>query len=172
MQLLGSSLFTVNYLMLGAVMGGLMNILAVVRAVLFVNKERWRLNDKLLIGGLTVAFIATYVLEFTVLGVTPTARNLIIEALPVIGMISVTVSFNMTGARTVRLMSITLNSPAWLVYNIYSGSIGAILCEVFSLVSLAIGIIRHDIKRKNKEDPSVATESGSESSEINRKDVE
>ena len=150
MQLFGSLLFTANYLMLGAVVGGLMNGLAVLRAIAFLYKDKWHLNEKALVGSFIAAFVASYVLAFTVFGVEPILKNFIIELLPVTGMCSVTVSFNMKNATAVRIIGITLSSPGWLVYNVCSGSIGAILCEVFSLVSLAIGIIRHDIKRKPK----------------------
>ena len=150
MQLFGSLLFTANYLMLGAVVGGLMNGIAVIRAILFIYKDRLRINDKILIGSLIAAFVASYVLAFSVLGVEPSPKNFIIEALPVIGMSAITVSFNMKNATAVRIIGITLSSPGWLVYNVCSGSIGAILCEVFSLASLAVGILRHDIKRKPK----------------------
>ena len=150
MQLFGSLLFTANYLMLGAVVGGLMNGLAVLRAIAFLYKDKWHLNEKALVGSFIAAFVASYVLAFTVFGVEPILKNFIIELLPVIGMCSVTVSFNMKNATAVRIIGITLSSPGWLVYNVCSGSIGAILCEVFSLASLAIGIIRHDIKRKPK----------------------
>ena len=150
MQLFGSLLFTANYLMLGAVVGGLMNGIAVIRAIAFLYKDKWHLNEKILIGSFIAAFIASYVLAFTVFEIEPIPKNFIIEILPVIGMSAVTVSFNMKNATAVRIIGITLSSPGWLVYNVCSGSIGAILCEVFSLASLAIGIIRHDIKRKPK----------------------
>lgn len=147
MQLFGSLLFTANYIILGAIMGGIMNALAVLRAIAFLYKDKLRINNVILIGIFVFLFIGSYVLSFTVLGTEPSAKNLIIEALPVIGMCSVTVSFNMKNATAVRFVGITLNSPGWLVYNVCSGSIGAILCEVFSLISLLVGIIRHDIKK-------------------------
>ena len=151
-QIFCSLIFTANYLMLGAVVGGLMNGIAVIRAIFFLYKDKWHLNEKLLIGSFIAAFIASYVLAFTVFEVEPIPKNFIIEILPVIGMSAVTVSFNMKNATAVRIIGITLSSPGWLVYNVCSGSIGAILCEVFSLASLAVGIIRHDIKRKPKEE--------------------
>jgi hypothetical protein len=48
------------------------------------------------------------------------------------------------------MLGITLHSPLWLTYNVFVFSIGGILCEAFSLASLAIGIIRYDIRRKPK----------------------
>lgn len=151
-QLFGGMLFTINFFMIGAMTGAVMNVLAIIRALLFLYKDKLRLNDKLLVGGLFLSFIASYVLTFTIFGVEPKPINFIIEALPVIGMCSATVSFNMKNAARIRLLGITLSSPTWLIYNIYYGSIGAILCEAISIVSIAIGMIRHDIKRKPKEE--------------------
>ena len=151
-QMFGGALFTVNFLLLGAITGAIMNVLAVVRALLFLYKDRLRLRDEVLVGGLILSFIISYVLAFTLFGVEPSARNLILEALPIIGMSAATVSFNMKNATAVRLIGITLSSPSWLIYNIFAGSLGAILCEAFSIASIAIGICRHDIKRKPKEE--------------------
>ena len=39
-QLGGSILFAVNYLMLGALVGGILNAVGIVRALVFLNKER------------------------------------------------------------------------------------------------------------------------------------
>ncbi len=151
-QLFGGAFFTVNFMLLGATTGAIMNVLAMVRALLFLYKDKLKLNDKILVGSLIAAFVVSYILAFTALGVEPTAKNFILEALPIIGMSAATVSFNMKNAAAVRLIGITLSSPSWLIYNIFVGSIGAILCEAFSIASIAIGIIRHDIKRAAKEE--------------------
>lgn len=38
-QLGGSTLFAINYLMLGAVVGGILNAVGIVRALVFLNRE-------------------------------------------------------------------------------------------------------------------------------------
>ena len=151
-QLFGGALFMINFLLLGAITGAIMNGLAIVRALLFLYKDKLKLNDKILVGSLIAAFVISYILAFTVLGVEPTVKNFILESLPIIGMSAATVSFNMKNAAAVRLIGITLSSPSWLIYNIFVGSIGAILCEAFSIASIAIGIVRHDIKRASKKE--------------------
>lgn len=146
-QLFGGLLFAANYLLLGAITGALMNGLAVVRAILFLYKDKLHIKDKLLVGGFILAFLVSYALTFTIFGVEPTAKNFILEALPIIGMSAATISFNMKNAKAVRFMTLILGSPSWLIYNIFVGSLGAILCEAFSIISIIIGIIRHDIKK-------------------------
>ena len=149
-QLFGGALFTVNFLLLGAVTGAIMNVLAIVRALLFLYKDKLKINDRVLVIGLIATFLGVYVLTFTAFGVEATLKNLIVEALPVIGMSAATLSFSMKNGTAIRIIGITLSSPSWLVYNIFVFSIGAILCEAFSIVSIAIGIFRHDINRKSK----------------------
>ena len=43
-----------------------------------------------------------------------------------------------------------VSSPAWLIYNIISLSIGAICCEVFSLISILVGLLRLDREKNEK----------------------
>ena len=39
-----------------------------------------------------------------------------------------------------------ISSPLWLIYNIANFSIGAIICEVLSLCSILVGMLRLDRK--------------------------
>lgn len=145
-QFFGSVLFALNFLMLGALVGGILNIIGIVRALVFMNKEKFHADRPIWLWGFIAAYLATYVLTFTVFGQEVTILNLVIEALPVIGMTAITVGFRMTDARAVRRMGL-ISSPSWLIYNIANGSIGAICCEVFTLGSILIGMLRLDRKK-------------------------
>lgn len=145
-QFFGSVLFALNFLMLGALVGGILNIIGIVRAAVFLNKEKLHADHPLWLWGFIAAYLATYVLTFTVFGTDPSILNLVIEALPVIGMTAITLGFRMTDAKAVRRMGL-ISSPSWLVYNIANGSIGAICCEVFTLGSILIGMLRLDRKK-------------------------
>ena len=147
MQLIGSLFFGVNYLMLGAYVGALLNIMGVIRAVVFLFKEKLRADKWPWLVGFSLCYVATSVLNFTVLGKTPTAFNLLIELLPVVGMVALNIGYMLKDAADVRKCGL-VSSPAWLIYNIVIGSWGAILCEVFSLVSIVVGIWRLDRKKK------------------------
>ena len=68
---------------------------------------------------------------------------LILEILPVIGMTALSVGFRMKSASAIRKLGL-ISSPAWLIYNISVGSWGATLCEAFTLLSIFIGMLRHD----------------------------
>lgn len=145
-QLFGSALFALSFLMLGAMIGGILNFIGIIRALVFMNKEKLHADKPIWLWGFIAAYLVTYVLTFTVFGQEVTTLKLLIEALPVIGMTALTLGFRMTDAKAVRCMGL-ISSPSWLIYNIASGSIGAIACEVITLASILIGMLRHDRKK-------------------------
>ena len=147
-QLVGNVLFAANMLMLGAYVGGLLNVIAIGRAIVYMKKEQIKLPTWVLNASFIFLYIVSYVLVFTVFGKEFTVINAILEMLPVIGMTALTFGCAGTNAKAIRLCGL-INSPCWLIYNSVSFSIGGILCEIISLVSLATAMIRLDLK-KNK----------------------
>ena len=147
----GSSLFSVNMLMLGAVTGGLMNILGAVRSLVYVNKDKLPISVKLINAMFISAYLISYVLSFTVFGTEPSARNLILELLPIIAMIAMTIAFAGSNSKIIRLSGF-ISSPCWLTYNIFNNAIGGIICEMFVLVSIISALIRIDILGKKEEE--------------------
>ena len=146
-QLLGVALFCVNFFLLGAFAGSFLNAVAVIRALVFLNKEKLRADRFLWLAGFTLIYLASYLLTFTLFGKEASLSNLLIEFLPVIGMVATTVSFRYTDAKTIRRFGL-ISSPCWLIYNLFAGSIGAICCEVLSLGSVLLGMWRLDRKKK------------------------
>ena len=142
-QLGGALLFCVNFLLLGAYVGGILNAVAAVRAVVFLNKEKLHADGPVWLAGFTAVYLLSYVLTFTLFGKEASALNLIVEFLPVIGMTATTLSFRLTDAKAIRRYGL-ISSPSWLVYNIANVSIGAIVCEVLSLGSICLGMWRLD----------------------------
>jgi hypothetical protein len=82
-----------------------------------------------------------------VFGTEATPKNLAVEILPVVGMVITTVSFCLGRAKAVRVLGI-FNSPLWLTYNIFNFSLGGIITESVALISIVIGIVRYDLKKK------------------------
>ena len=145
-QLWGSVLFAVNFYLLGATVGAMMNVLSAIRAIVFLNREKLRANHPAWLVGFVAAFLLSYGLTFTLFGTEATLKNLLVEFLPVIGMTATTVSFRYTDAKTIRRFGL-ISSPSWLIYNLFAGSLGAIACEVLSLGSILLGIWRMDRKK-------------------------
>ncbi len=149
MQFVGSMLFAINMLMLGAITGGLMNFAGVVRALVFLNKKRLGEQKWLFAAGLSVFYIVLYILGFVVFGKEATVKNIMVEFLPVFAMIVMTVGFTVDGAKKTRIFGF-INSPPWLVYNIINWTIGGIICEVFCMSSIILGMVCYDRKDVNK----------------------
>jgi len=148
LQLFGSALFSLNYLLLGATVGGILNILSAVRAIVFLFKDRLKADKTAWFVAFIVSYVLVYILSFTVFGKEPTAFNLIIEILPVIAMLLITIGYRLKNAAAVRRCAL-ISSPAWLTYNIAVFSLGGIICEIFTLISILVGILRHDKKAKD-----------------------
>jgi hypothetical protein len=146
-MLFGSALFAVNFFLLEATVGALLNVLSAIRAIVFLNKQKLRADHPLWLVGFTATFLVSYVLTFTLFEKAATPVNLFAEFLPVIGMVATTVSFRSTDAKTIRKFGL-ISSPCWLIYNVANFALGGILCEVFSLGSIFIGMFRHDRKKQ------------------------
>jgi len=151
LQLIGSALFTVHFFMLGAYMGGLLNAIGIVRALVFLYKDKLKSDHIAWLFGFIGIYAICYFLTFTVFRTPFNFKNAIVEILPVIGMTAVTIAFGCKTPKNTRLLGF-VSSPCWLIYNIVSLSIGAICCEVISLISIAVGYLRLDRKKEKNED--------------------
>ncbi len=149
-QLVGSVLFGINYLLLGAMSGALLNVISIIRAIVFLKKDKLHADNILWTAGFIASYLASYALIFTVFGKAPTPFNLIVELLPVIAMIAINLSFRYADTKMVRRYGL-VSSPLWLAYNIASFSVGAIICETLNLFSITAGIIKLDVKRTKKD---------------------
>ena len=142
-QLLGTVLFSINFFMLGAFIGGILNLLAAIRALVFLFKKQLKADRLPWFIAFLASYIAVYVLNFTLFGKESTTINLIVEILPVIGMVALNIGYILKSAADVRKCGL-ISSPAWLIYNITVGSWGAIICEALTLISILVGMFRHD----------------------------
>lgn len=145
LQFFGASFFALNYLMLGAYIASMLNLVGVIRAVMFLKKDKTKVDRLGWVAVFGIAYVAAYVLNFTVLAKEPTVRNLIVEILPVIAMFATHLAYRCDSPKTLRYICL-VSSVSWLIFNIVNFAIGAILCEVFSLVSIAIATVRQGQK--------------------------
>lgn len=148
MQIFGSLLFCINYMMLGAYSGALLNLVAIFRAYVYSHREKCNAGHIGWFYGFCGAFALMYVLTFTVFGLKPSANNLLVELLPTAAMVLQTAGFRMNDANKVRVLC-ACSSPLWLVYNTVNFTLGGILCECFSICSNIIGLIRYRNMKEN-----------------------
>lgn len=135
MQICATTLFAIQYFLLGSYTGMAVDIVATVRGIVFYNKEKKWASSKI--------WIVAFCLMFAVSGIFTWQG---VSSLLVTGaMILNTFSFSCTKPVLVR-STILISSPLMLVYNILTGSIGGIINEICVELSSIIGLIRYDLK--------------------------
>ncbi|MBE6582635.1 MAG: YgjV family protein [Ruminococcaceae bacterium] len=148
-QLLVSALFAVNMLLLGGMIGGILNILGILRALVFMFKDKLRSDRPIWLIGFIALYVSVYVFNFAFVVNDPSVVDYIVEMLPVIGMISLTVGFGLKDSSHTRKCAL-INSPAWLVYNVIIGTWGGIICEILTIISVILGMFRHDLSKEKQ----------------------
>lgn len=150
LQMAANVLFIIHYFLLGALIGGCMNAISLIRAGVYAQRQdkKWAASPvwiPIFIG----AAAAMYVLAFCCFGIEWNVKNALVELLPVLGMVATTFAFRMEEAKWVRRLSL-LNSPVWLAYNAINRSLGGFLTEAFTLISILVGYLRLDRERRAK----------------------
>ena len=148
-QLLGSALFVVNFFLLNAFSGAILNLVAIIRALIFIYEDKVHADHPAWTIGLTGVYILSYVSVFTLFGKEPTVKNLILEVLPVIAMTVTTIAFRHKEDKILRRVAF-ISSPLWLTYNFIFFSLGGIIGEALNLSSAVVGTIRFDRKKEEK----------------------
>lgn len=148
-QFFGALFFSVNFFMIGGTIGGILNVVAAIRAVIFLNKERFRTDHIAWQIGFFLVFIASYVATFAVFKTPFDLYHAFVELLPVVGLGATTISFRYKDAAVIRKFAL-ISSPSWLIYNFVNFTLGGIACEVLSLISVFIGMARLDRKEKGE----------------------
>jgi hypothetical protein len=133
-QSIGSGLFLINYLMLGAYTGVLISIVSVTRSVLISA-----LNGKKKYPIVIALMVATVISGFFIY--TGIETVLMITAYVVF-----TASMLTKSSRLIRITQFTVASPLQLAHNIIVFSLGGILCESFNMISIIVSIFRLGLK--------------------------
>lgn len=138
-QIAATALFGLQYFLLGAYTGLALDIAGVLRDIVFYNKDKkWASSNW------WTVFWAAVMLVVGIFSYQNWISIFMIAA-----MVLNTISFSFTKPKLVRT-TILISSPLLLAYNILTGSIGGIINELFCEISSIVGILRYDVKRKDK----------------------
>jgi len=136
-----SSLYVLQYILLGALEGAAIDVLSAVGAVTAHNK------GKKFIANHLVLVIVLLNLLFLTAGLT--LYQNIFSLFPIAGAILQTSAFWLTSEKRIRQVSF-LGTPFWLIYNLacqaYGSAIGSVLC----MISIGSAIYRYDIHPARK----------------------
>ncbi len=138
--------FAVQYLLMGAYTGMVLDGVSAIRNVIFI-----RLVKK---GKSTTP----YIIFFSVLTVICCIAVWLavgwdgpISILVIIAKVLTSVAYGMKSTKKVRLLAFP-SSALWLVYNAYCFSLAGILTEIFTMTSIIVAAMRFKNKQENKQE--------------------
>lgn len=132
-QFVSSIMFGVQFFLLKAPVGALLNLIGMFRAFVFSHKDKaWARNR-----------IWLFLFCALCIGAGIYGWENWFSILPIVGMIFTTVAFWIEDPKLVRRISFP-SSPCWLVYNAVSGSVGGALTEVFIMCSILVASWRYE----------------------------
>lgn len=135
-QIIATALFGMQYYLLGAFTGAMLDAVGVVRDIVFYNKDKkWASGN---------VWTVVFSLMMVVFGIV--TYQGVASIFMIVSMVFNTITFSFTKPKLVR-RTILIASPFMLVYNILTGSIGGIINEIFAEISSVVGMFRHDFKK-------------------------
>ena len=138
MQTISTAMFCVHYYLIGAAPGLTLNIICILRNLIYYNRDK-----KIFSGWL---FPILFSLSQGIVGIFSWQGWYSI--LIIVGLMINTLFLALPSAQTIR-KSILLTSSLILVYDIFVLSIGGIINEALAILSSVIGIIR--LRKKEQE---------------------
>ena len=130
------ALYILQYLLLGALSGAVLDVLGIAASLLagFKNHPKMKRYMRFLIPLLYAAFILSGILTYTGF----------LDLFALAGVMLHTGAFFLEDEKKIRILSL-VGSPFWLVYNLTSLAIGSAIGDLLSICSIGIAIYRYDI---------------------------
>ncbi len=132
-------LYVVQYLLLFAFEGAVLDIVGIGASVLAQRKDTPLIKKHVK----TVAFLVNALIVAAGLLMYKNPFSL----LPMLGVLLHTGAFWFSNEKTIRIISL-IGSPCWLMYNLYSCAYGSALGDALTIGSIVLALIRYDFKRK------------------------
>ena len=136
LQVITAAVFIVHYLMIGAVSGMALNVVNLLKNIVYFFRSKKDSHDKII--------PAIFVILFAVVGIF--TWEAWYSVFVYVGLIIHAIGFALSDAQKSR-GSILISSPLVMLYNVFAQSYGGIVYEAVATVSAAIGLIRY---RKQK----------------------
>ena len=139
MQLIGSALFCVQFILLGAISGCVGLVINIIRNAMLMQYKQWHWVRRK-IWPIIISIIFTILLIPTWTGYA--------SLLPYIAAITSTFAYWTDNAFILRMTNLLCASPCWLIYDIIYFSLGGIASESMSMVSILVSFVRFGRMKK------------------------
>ena len=132
-------LYIIQYLMLGAFEGAILDILGMASSVAAQKKDNEiiKKNLRFFVIGINLLILAVGICLY---------EN-IFSLFPVVGVILHTSAFWISEEKIIRRISF-LGSPFWLIYNLANFAYGSAIGDILTMISIGTAIFRYDIREK------------------------
>ena len=156
-QFLCSLSLLIHFFMIEAFTGSVIHIIGIIRAYIFMNKDKSWASKKIWLYLICIAYIIAGIITFDGdLNLTTWAFDFnavftYMNMLPTIAMVVSTVAFWLDNPKNVKLLAFP-SSVIWIAYDIYVTSISGIVTETICMTSIIIGLLRYDLRNKKCEE--------------------
>lgn len=140
-QIIGISMFVIHFFMLKAYTGAVLNVLGVIRAVVYYNADKKWAQSKLWFYGLLLTYMIAGIFIWEDW----------FSILPIFAMILSTFAFITDNPLRFRILNFPC-SPIWLIYNIHHHSISGSITECFTMTSMIIAFFRYYVIKSAPKD--------------------
>jgi hypothetical protein len=145
--------YIIQYIMLGAFEGAVLDVMGALASVLAQKKEASFIKKHLK----TVVIIV----NVAIVAVGLCLYENVYSLLPIFGVLLHTGAFWISDERTIRRLSL-IGSPFWLAYNLVSRAYGSSIGDILSMASIIIAMFRYDFVRNRSDAKREETHCNSE----------
>ncbi len=127
--------FTIQFALLSSWAGMFFNAFSIMRATIFAMGDKCKKPFYLIL-------IQTGYLACSVISVVFFDELIWIAVILFIAQGGGTLAMWTRNGKTIRMAQLFCMSPLWIVNNVFYGSIGGVMCEVFNMLSVIVSFIR------------------------------
>ena len=140
------ALWAVNYFMIGAFTGGVLNMLMVFREFVFYHRleKKWA-QSRLWMYFFCMICFASPVIEFI-----KTGTFAILPLLPACGSVAAVFGFYDKNPTRIRILNFVTAIP-WLIYNVYTQNITSTISGIVAICSIILGMVLAHREKKKQE---------------------
>mgnify|MGYP003397639188 FL=1 len=135
LQGVGSFMFFLNFLLIGAYGGALFNLCNLLRGLLFMKNAKKPYKLFIVELAYTVCFAFSVYLDHSL-------KQIILVAIPFTALVIISVFMWLGNSKHIRICQISCSSPGWIIHNIFNLSVGGLICECFNIISSVIYLVR------------------------------
>ena len=135
LQIICCTLFATQLLILSAYSGAIINIIGIIRGVIYSMKEKYKWAN-------SSAVPLVMIVLFIVTGIISSSAEGLIALAPSGAMTIQSIAQFSKEERRIRLISL-FASPLWIIYHIFVGSLAGWIGEIFMVISIILAIATH-----------------------------